>query len=162
MLPDGRKSREVSIVSVDARKDIAILKVPAEGVPVVALGDSDRTRAGESVVILSRPLGSFVSAANGIVSAIRDSKRGMRLHQLSIPVARTGMGGPAFNDRGEVVGMVSFYRLFNESLGFLVPINYVRGLLSDRPTMTFEEFLKVRAGRSSPSTPHRSRPRVSP
>jgi hypothetical protein len=143
MLPDGRKSREVSIVNVDPRKDIAILKV-AETAPPLPLGDSDRTRAGEAVVVLSRPLGTFVSASNGIVSAVRDSKRGMRLHQLSIPVSKTGLGGPALNGRGEVVGLVSFYRLFGESLGFIVPINYVRGLLSDRASMTFEEFAKAR------------------
>ena len=144
MLPDGSKSREVSIVSVDPRKDIAILKVAAEAAPALPLGDSDRTRAGEGVVILARPLGTFVTASSGIVSAVRDSKRGMRLHQLSIPVNKTGLGGPALNERGEVVGVVSFYRLFGESLGFMVPINYVRGLLSDRASMTFADFVKAR------------------
>jgi hypothetical protein len=144
MLPDGSKTREVSIVAVDPRKDIAILKVAAEATPTLPFADSDRTRAGAGVVILSRPLGTFVSASSGIVSAVRDSKRGMRLHQLSIPVNKTGLGGPALNERGEVVGLVSFYRLFGESLGFIVPINYVRGLLSDRASMTFAEFVKAR------------------
>jgi len=144
ILPDGRKSREVSIINVDLRKDIAILKVPADGVPILALGDSDRTRAGEGVVILSRPLGTFIKAMTGVVSAVRDSKRGLKLHQLSLPVDSTAAGGPALNQKGEVIGMVSYYRLFNESLGFAVPINYVRGLLSDKPTMTFAEFAKVR------------------
>jgi hypothetical protein len=144
ILPDGRKTRDVSIVSVDPRKDIAILKVAAEGVPTVALADSDKARVGQEVIVLARPLATFVSANNAIISTIRDSKRGLKLHQLSIPVDRTTAGCPAVNRQGEVMGLVSFYSLFNERLGFTVPINYVRGQLSDEPSMTFAEFLSVR------------------
>lgn len=144
ILPDGRKSREVSVVSIDPRKDIAILKVAAEGLPAVVLGDSDRNRVGDSVALLSRPLGTFPSAVTGIISAIRDSKRGLRLHQLSAPVTRSGLGGPALNERGEIVGMVSFYRLFDESLGFIVPINYIRGLLGEQSAKSFADFVKTR------------------
>ena len=144
ILPDGRKIREVSIVNVDPRKDIAILKVPAEGVPTVPLADSDTALVGEEVVVLSRPLATFVSVTNAIISTIRDSKRGLKLHQLSIGVDRTTAGCPALNRQGEVMGVVSFYSLFNERLGFTVPINYVRGQLSDEASMTFAEFLSVR------------------
>ncbi|MDD5542353.1 MAG: trypsin-like peptidase domain-containing protein [Acidobacteriia bacterium] len=144
LLPDGRKFRDVSVVSVDPRKDIAILKIPATALPVVTLGDSDRTRVGETLVVLSRPLGTFISATDSLVAAIRDSKRGLRLHQLADPVNRSATGGPALNDRGETVGMVSFYRLFNESLGFLVPINYVRGLMGEKTGTPFAEFVKTR------------------
>lgn len=144
ILPDGSKIRDVSVVNVDPRKDIAVLKVNAEGLPAVVMGDSDRTRLGESLVLLSRPLGTFIVANSGMVSALRDSKRGLRLHQVSVPVHSTGVGGPALNDRGEIVGMVSLYRLFNENLGFVIPINYIRGLLGDQPSMTFEQFVKVR------------------
>ncbi len=70
--------------------------------------------------------------------------RGLRLHQLSATVHRTGIGGPALNERGEIIGMVSLYRLFNDTLGFLVPINYIRGLLADQPTVSFAEFVKTR------------------
>ncbi len=144
VLPDGRKTRDISVVGLDPRKDIAILKVALDGLPVVPLGDSDKTRVGESVLVLSRPLGSFIYATNSIISSIRDSKRGLKLHQLSVPVDRIATGGPALNDRGEVVGIVSYYSLFQERLGFLVPINYARGLLSDQPSMTFSEFTKTR------------------
>ncbi len=144
ILPDGRKTRDLSIVGLDPRKDIAILKVAFDGLPVASLGDSDKSRVGESVLVLSRPLGTFISGTNSIISAIRDSKRGLKLHQLSIPVDRIATGGPALNDRGEVVGIVSYYSLFQERLGFVVPINYARGLLSDQPSMTFSEFAKTR------------------
>lgn len=144
ILPDGRKTRDVSVVGIDPRKDIAILKIDMDGLPAVPLGDSDKTRVGETVLVLSRPLGTFVSATNCIISSIRDSKRGLKLHQLSIPVDRIATGGPALNERGEVVGIVSYYSLFQERLGFIVPINYGRGLLSDQPSMTFAEFVKNR------------------
>jgi hypothetical protein len=144
ILADGRKFRDVSVISVDPRKDIAILKIPATGLPVVWLGDSDRTRVGENLIILSRPLGTFIAAHDNMVAALRDSKRGLRLHQLSGTVDRSAGGGPALNDRGETVGMVSFYRLFNESLGFVVPINYVRGLMGEHQSTPFTDFVKTR------------------
>ncbi len=144
ILADGRKFREVSILGVDPRKDIAILKIPATGLPVVAFGDSDRTRVGENLIILSRPLGTFIAAQDSMVAAIRDSKRGLRLHQLASAVDRSATGGPALNNRGEAVGMVSFYRLFSENLGFVVPINYVRGLLGDQQAVPFADFVKTR------------------
>ncbi|MGH9937356.1 MAG: S1C family serine protease [Blastocatellia bacterium] len=144
MLSDGRKVREVSVVAVDPRKDIAILKIEAANLPSVALGDSDRTRVGETVAMLARPLGAFPVVQDAVIAAIRDSKRGMRVHQLSGSLDRINAGAPVLNDRGETVGLVSYYRLFGANLGFVVPINYVRGLLGDKATMSFADFVKAR------------------
>lgn len=144
ILSDGRKVREVSVVAVDPRKDIAILKIEAANLPVVVLGDSDRTRVGETVAMLARPLGAFPVVQDAVIAAIRDSKRGMRVHQLSASLDRINAGAPILNDRGETVGFVSYYRLFGNNLGFVVPINYVRGLLSDKATMSLAEFVKAR------------------
>src|SRR5207247_5240836 len=110
----------------------------------VALGDSDKTRTGDAVVVLSRPQGTFTYAAPGIVSALRDSMRGLRLHQISAIVNRTGIGGPAVNERGEIIGMVSLYRLFGDTLGFVVPINYIRGLATTGSGTPFAEFATKR------------------
>jgi len=144
ILPDGTKSRDVSVLNVDPRKDIAILRVPASGIPEVTLGDSDKTRTGDAVVVLSRPQATFTYAAPGIISALRDSMRGLRLHQLSAIVHRTGIGGPAVNERGEIIGMVSFYRLFGDTLGFVVPMNYIRGLIAAGSGSAFADFAKKR------------------
>jgi len=144
ILPDGRKTRDVSIVAVDPRKDIAILKVEAAGLAPVVLGDSDRTRAGESVAMVARPLGTFPSVQGAVISAVRDSKRGMRVHQLSASLDRINAGGPAVNERGETIGIVSYYRLFGNNLGYVVPINYVRGLMGEKAVMSFAEFVKAR------------------
>lgn len=144
ILSDGKKTRDVRVVATDPRKDIALLRIANAPAAAVELGNSDATRAGDAIVLLSRPQGTFVHATTGTVSAIRDSMRGLKLHQVQMPVNRTGIGGPALNDRGAVVGVVSTYRLFNENIGFFTPINYVRGMIDDQPGVDFASFLKTR------------------
>ena len=66
-LIDGRRF-EGKVVGLDERVDLALVKIDAKGLPVAALGDSNRTRVGEFVLALGHPFGLEQTVSFGIVS----------------------------------------------------------------------------------------------
>lgn len=99
---------EATVVGVDPRTDIALLKVESdEPLPFVPFGDSDMMRVGDWVLAIGNPLGQGFSVSAGIVSA-----RGRTLSgtyddfiQTDAAINRGNSGGPLFNLAGEVVGV---------------------------------------------------------
>ncbi len=123
---------DVSLVRAVPQKDIAILKIKAEGMPYVAIGDSDDLVSGEFVVSLGTPLGLEHSVSSGIVSAIRQGSQ-MKLIQMTAPVSMGSSGGPVFNEYGEVVGITtigSFF--FAQNVNFAIPINYLESIIRQK------------------------------
>jgi serine protease Do len=119
-------------------KDVAVIKIPANDLPTVPLGDSDAVRVQNSVMVIGYPattsatLGDnpyissesdlIPSATDGHISAIKSSPNGSPLLQTDVAITHGNSGGPAFNDKGEVIGIATFG---TEAAGFnfLVPIN---------------------------------------
>lgn len=112
----------------DSENDLAILEVEASGVGTVALGDSDDVRVGEPIVVVSNPEGLEQTVSNGLISGIRDLD-GRKLFQISAPISEGSSGGPVFNGRGEVIGIVVSSLQSGQNLNFAVPINYAKPLL---------------------------------
>lgn len=130
--PSGDIYDAVSLVSKDERRDIAVLKVSGFDMPAANLGNSNSATPGDQVIVMGNPLGSEelqTSVSDGIVSGLRDLGDGHKVIQVTAPVSRGHSGGPAFSANGEVIGVVVFKLKEGESLNFLVPINYVRGML---------------------------------
>jgi serine protease Do len=105
-----RRELSAKLIGIDARTDIALLKVDAGRLPTVSIGDPDKLSVGDWVLAIGSPFGFHHSATSGIVSA-----KGRSLPQESyIPFIQTDVainpgnsGGPLFNLRGEVVGVNS-------------------------------------------------------
>jgi serine protease Do len=105
---DGTKLR-ATIVGVDAKVDVAVLRVKAEkSLPTVKFGDSDKVRVGDWVIAVGDPfaLGSSVTA--GIISAKgRNIESGPydNFLQTDAAINKGNSGGPLFDMAGEVVGV---------------------------------------------------------
>ena len=118
-LLDKREFR-AKVIGADKRTDVALLKIDANGLPAVRMGDSSQLKAGEWVVAIGSPFGFEHSVTAGIVSA-----KGRALPQENyVPFIQTDVainpgnsGGPLFNLRGEVVGINS--QIFSRSGGFM-------------------------------------------
>jgi serine protease Do len=103
------------VVGVDATTDIAVLRIPQDGLPVAILGDSDRLRVGEWVLAIGNPLGSALSfsVTAGIVSATARSMASENAVQpldyiQTDAVANFGnSGGPLLDLHGRIMGMNS-------------------------------------------------------
>lgn len=120
----------VNILTVDARRDIAVLQVPGFDLPWLALGNSDSVRVGSEVIAIGSPLGLENTVSTGIVSGRRQEPEGYRVLQISAPASRGSSGGPVLSRRGDVIGIAVSQMRDGQNLNFAVPINYARGLLA--------------------------------
>jgi serine protease Do len=130
-LADGR-SFSGRVVGQDTRVDLALIKIEASGLPVAALGDSNRLRVGEFVMALGHPFGLEQTVSFGIVSRkgapLEAALPGFDFIQTDAAVNPGNSGGPLINMAGEVVGINSMATR-NGSIGFAIPVNLAKGLL---------------------------------
>ena len=124
-----------AVVGTDALADVALLKLEdpvPPGLPGVYLGDSDVLEVGDWVLAMGNPLGFDHTVTHGIVSAVGrelPSRPGLtHFIQTDAPTNVGNSGGPLFDMRGEVVGVMTA-RGSGEGIGFAVPINLVKDLL---------------------------------
>jgi len=108
-----RREFAATVIGLDEPSDLALLKIDAQGLPTVQMGDSDRVRVGDWVLAIGSPFGLEFSAAAGIVSAKGRSMRGasqynyMSFIQTDVAINQGNSGGPLFNLDGEVIGINS-------------------------------------------------------
>jgi len=113
-LDDGRTLPvDMSTAATDVLSDIALLKIEAENLTVVTVGDPSKLRVGEWVVAIGNALGLGISATHGIVSRIEVSLEVSEeetiygLIQTNAAINPGNSGGPLVNMAGEVVGITS-------------------------------------------------------
>jgi serine protease Do len=135
-LADGRRF-EGRLIGLDERTDLALVKIEATGLPVAALGDSNRLRVGEFVLALGHPFGLEQTVSFGIVSRkgqpLMVAAPGFDFIQTDAAVNPGNSGGPLVNMAGEVVGVNSMAAR-NGSIGFAIPSNLVKLLVPQLAT----------------------------
>jgi len=132
-LTDGRNLHATRVGS-DPDTDIALIKVEStRPLPYAALGDSDTLRVGEWVVAIGNPLAYEHTVTVGVVSYIGrklfDSSLD-RYIQTDAAINFGNSGGPLINARGEVIGINAAISSRAANIGFAVPINQARAILS--------------------------------
>ena len=134
-----RRSFEAEIIGRDPNTDIAVIKIDADDLPAVSLGNSDDVRIGEWVLAIGNPLGeafSFTVTA-GIVSATGRGLQGLQqerwyIHdfiQTDAAINPGNSGGPLVNIQGQVIGVNSAIASPTGTYagyGFAIPINLAR------------------------------------
>lgn len=124
-----RREYPAEVVGSDERSDVAVLKIDADHLPTVTIGDSGRVRVGDWVLAIGSPFGFEHSATHGIVSATgRSLPDGTYVPfiQTDAAVNPGNSGGPLFNLDGEVIGVNSqiYTRTGGyQGLSFAIPIN---------------------------------------
>ena len=139
-LKNGDIYKDISIIDYDDIRDIAIIKINGFDLPVVKLGNSNNVKVGEQLVVIGNPHGYENTVADGLLSQIRDTEKGYKLHQISVPISAGSSGSPVFNANGEVVGIATLSDVLGQNLNFSVPINYARGLISDKVKYSLKQF----------------------
>ena len=127
-LNDGREF-QAKVIGMDKPSDVAVLRIQADNLPTVRLGDPARTRVGEWVLAIGSPFGFENSVTAGIVSAkSRSLPDGTYTPfiQTDVAVNPGNSGGPLFNLNGEVIGINS--QIYSRSggyqgLSFAIPID---------------------------------------
>jgi putative serine protease PepD len=134
---------EAKIVGRDESYDLAVVKVPELGHPVLTLGDSDAVAVGDPVIAIGSPLGLQGTVTTGIVSALdrpvgagdNDSASFINAIQTDAAINPGNSGGPLVAGDGEVIGINTAIARAPGStgeasgsigLGFAIPSNQAR------------------------------------
>lgn len=134
-LDDG-KEYKAQLIGRDSKTDLAVLKIDASGLPTVTWGDSDKLRAGDSVLAIGNPFGIGTTVTSGIVSA-----RGRDLHngpyddfiQVDAAINHGNSGGPLVDGDGHVVGInTAIYSPNGGSVGvgFAIPSDQAQAVVA--------------------------------
>jgi len=127
-LKDGR-SFQGKVLGKDALTDVAVVKIQANNLPIVALGNSDKLEPGQWAIAIGNPLGLDNTVTTGIVSAtgrasnLIGSDKRVDYIQTDAAINPGNSGGPLLNARGEVIGMNTAIIQGAQGLGFAIPIN---------------------------------------
>lgn len=131
LLADGRRF-EVSLVGVEPKTDLALLKIKKGGkFPFLSFGDSDKVEVGEWVVAIGHPRGLDHTVTQGIISAkhrrgILDPNSYQDFLQTDAAINPGNSGGPLLNLKGEVIGINAAIVSKSggyEGIGFAIPSN---------------------------------------
>ncbi|MEW8507049.1 MAG: DegQ family serine endoprotease [Candidatus Thiodiazotropha sp.] len=117
---NDRREFVAEVIGKDERSDIALIKIDAEDLPVVDIGDSRQLRVGEWVLAIGSPFGFDHSVTAGIVSAKGrnlPSENYVPFIQTDVAINPGNSGGPLFNLDGKVVGINS--QIYSRSGGFM-------------------------------------------
>ncbi|WP_455205674.1 DegQ family serine endoprotease [Kaarinaea lacus] len=132
---NDRRELVAEIVGNDARSDLALLKVDAEDLPVVKIGNSDSLKVGEWVLAIGSPFGFDHSVTAGIVSAkgrALPRENYVPFIQTDVAINPGNSGGPLFDLDGKVIGINS--QIYSRTGGFMglsfaIPINMVMNIV---------------------------------
>ncbi len=141
VLKDGTDYPVVAIHR-DPFVDLAILEIEASGLPTVELGDSATLRVGQTVVAIGNALGRFSNTVTvGVVSGIGrgvTASSGYGKSEVLDDVIQTdaalnpgNSGGPLLNLSGEVIGINVATTSGAENIGFSIPVNAIKPVLTD-------------------------------
>ena len=134
---------EAQIVGSDAANDVALLKVEGEGLPYATIGRSDHVEVGDQVAAIGTPLGELTATLTvGYISAkdrvVNTDGTVINMLQTDAAINSGNSGGPLFNMKGEVIGIItakfsgdSSSGVSIEGLGFAIPVDDVGRILSD-------------------------------
>lgn len=133
---------DAALIGYDESNDIAVLKVDAENLSPVILGNSDHLNVGDQVLAIGNPLGELTfSLTSGLVSAMDrkvtlSSTVTMNLIQTDCAINSGNSGGALFNLYGEVIGVTnakyscsSSSEASIDNIGFAIPINSILAIV---------------------------------
>ena len=136
LLPDKRTFK-AKVIGTDPKTDVAVIKIDAENLPVLAWGDSTQLQVGELVLAVGNPFGLNQTVTMGIISAVGRANMGIVDYedfiQTDAAINPGNSGGALVNLKGELIGINSaiFSRTGgNMGIGFAIPSNMAKSVMN--------------------------------
>ena len=132
-LNDGREVRG-RVVGTNPKFDVALVHVPVSGLRAAVMGDSSHTRVGQWAIAIGSPFGLEKTMTVGIISAT--GRRGLckgtfgDFIQTDASINPGNSGGPLLDIDGRVVGINTMIAAQAQGIGFAIPINVARQIIS--------------------------------
>lgn len=139
VLLQDNKTFEAKLIGEDKPSDLAVLKIEAQNMPFLTLGNSDTVRVGDIVLAIGNPLGIGQTVTAGIISA-KGRRTGLSdgsfedFLQTDAPINRGNSGGALVNLSGELIGINSQILAGGPSggnigIGFSIPSNMAKSVM---------------------------------
>ena len=132
-----RRQFTAELVGADPDTDVAVLRIPAEDLTALAIGDSDALEVGDFVIAIGNPFGIGQTVTSGIVSALRRSGLGIEGYedfiQTDASINPGNSGGALVTLRGDLIGINTAIigpSGGNVGIGFAIPINMARRVMA--------------------------------
>ena len=136
VLQNGR-SLDAQVAGTDPDTYLAVIRVEAEDLPVITVGDSDHLRVGDVVLAIGNPFGVGQTVTMGIVGATGRSQLGINTFenfiQTDAAINPGNSGGALINAYGELVGINT--AIFSQTgsshgIGFAIPVALAKGVMN--------------------------------
>ncbi len=125
---------KAKIVGRDPKTDIAVIKISAENLPTLKLGNSDRLKIGQWAIAVGNPFGLNGTLTMGVISATGRSNLGIETYedfiQTDASINPGNSGGPLLNIYGEVIGINTAIIAAGQGIGFAIPINMAKNIIN--------------------------------
>lgn len=129
-------SYSAEVIATDKNNDLAILKVNGVTIPSANIPYSvkaNTAEVGEEVFVLGYPLtstmGDEIKLTTGVVSSRSGFQGDVSLYQISAPIQPGNSGGPLFDSKGNVIGIVSAKHRGAENVGYAIKSSYLKNLI---------------------------------
>lgn len=141
VITNDKKAYEVQKIYRDPLNDLSILKINADKLKPLAMGDSSSLKLGQMAIAIGTPLGEFTNTVTvGIVSGLgRGITAGSPLEgyvekldnviQTDAAINPGNSGGPLLNSAGQAIGINTAVAQEGQNIGFAIPINVARELI---------------------------------
>lgn len=125
-----------TVIATDKVNDLAILRVDGVNISNASIPYSVKTtisEVGEDVFVLGYPLtstmGDEIKLTTGVISSKSGFQGDVSLYQISAPIQPGNSGGPLFDSRGNIIGVVSAKHRGAENVGYAIKASYLRNLM---------------------------------
>lgn len=145
VITNDNKEYSAKILAKDPINDIAIVKIEGSNFPTLNLGDSDSLKIGQTVIAIGNSLGEFSNTVSkGIISGLKrtvtagggfgESEQLKNIIQTDAAINLGNSGGPLLNISGEVVGINVAMAQGAQNIGFAIPSNQIKKIISQVQT----------------------------
>lgn len=124
------------VVATDKYNDLAIIKVTGTNLPNTNIPYAIKTNTsdvGEEIFVLGYPLtstmGDEIKLTTGVISSKTGFQGDVSIYQISAPIQPGNSGGPLFDSKGNVIGIVSAKHQGAENVGYAIKTSYLRNLM---------------------------------
>ncbi len=142
---DGKSFFPDSILAIDRENDLALIKINAQKLPYLELGDSDEISPGQPIFSIGNPLGFTHSVSRGVIAAIRELEKGdgRPLVQVAIPIEPGSSGSPTLDLNGKVVAILAIKS--GGAMGFGIPVNKLKDMIQNQTPIPIKKWLTIGA-----------------
>jgi serine protease Do len=149
--------KDVRIVALDPFHDLAVLQVKeiaGEPFTPVVLGTETNPKVGEKIFVIGNPLGLERTVTEGVISHTARNFGGRLYLQVDASVNPGNSGGPLFNSRGQVLGVINMGVRSMQGLNFAIPIHHVKYIMDHIDAFAFNEANPLSGYVYSPPPPN--------